>query len=73
MQAQINTFPEDNGIRKFFLGEFVAEEWGENGEDGWAGDELTAETKDGSIHICFDDEIGSQKKPKGFFKKVLGI
>ena len=73
MQAQVTTFSEDKGIRKCFLGQFVAEEWGENGEDGWAGDELTAETKDGSIHICFDHEIGSQEKPKGFFKKVLGI
>jgi hypothetical protein len=62
VQAQITTLSEDKGFIKCFLGEFLAEEWGETGE------EVTAETMDGSIHIWFDDEVGSQEKPKGFFK-----
>jgi hypothetical protein len=64
VQAQITTFSEDKGIRKCFLGEFVAEEYG---EEGWAGDEVTAGTKDRSIYIWFDEV----EKPKGFFQKVF--
>jgi hypothetical protein len=64
VQAQITTFLEDKGIRKCFLGELIAEEYG---EEGWAGDEVTAGTKNGSIYIWFDDEV---EKPKVFFQKV---
>jgi len=43
VKAQIMTFSEDKGTRECFLGEFVAEEWGENsqamtcdcGNEGW--------------------------------------
>ena len=72
VKAQITTFSEDKGTNKCFLGEFVAEEWGENGEEAWGGDEVIAETRDGNIFVWFDDEVGHEK-PKGFFKKVFGI
>ena len=72
VKAQITTFSEDKGTNKCFLGDFVAEEWGENGEEAWGGDEVIAETRDGNIFVWFDDEVGHEK-PKGFFKKVFGI
>jgi len=57
MESSLTRFSDVNGSQVGFLGSLDVTEWqpGMN----WNGDELTLETKDGNVHVYFDDEKSS--------------
>lgn len=58
-------------VQRSFLGHFNPSQW-EIGTP-WEGDELSIETKNGSVHISFDDETRVPgARAHSFVSKLLG-
>ncbi|RXW22758.1 hypothetical protein EST38_g3118 [Candolleomyces aberdarensis] len=77
--SQIQFDTEDGRTRRFFIGDFSAEDFSSG--SNWAGDEVNANTKSGSIKIRFVDEIDPTpstsdagiyypKSTGGFFSRI---
>lgn len=65
-----------NGVHRSFLGQFDASRW--EGDSEWVGDELHAESWNGSVKIFFEDEADASVttkvgKSQGFFGKLFNI
>lgn len=68
MQAHLTVFSELDHVQRSFLGHFNPSQW----DIGvpWEGDELSIDSKNGSVNISFDDE---SQGPRGqsFLSKFL--
>jgi len=60
IKSTLTPFSEENGLQISFLGPLDVTEW--QPWMDWNGDELILETKDGNVHVCFDDEEDSKRK-----------
>ena len=71
VESSLTRFPaEVNGFKISFLGLFDATEW--QPSVNWIGNELTLETKDGSVNVHFDDEENKDAHPqRGFLSKIF--
>ncbi|KAK7046445.1 hypothetical protein R3P38DRAFT_2873838 [Favolaschia claudopus] len=73
LNADLTTFNEVNQTRRCFIGDFA--DWT---EEGWAGDEVSIESSNGSIRLQYDAESPSDAgskgsgKSKGLFARLLG-
>ena len=54
VQAHLTIFSELDYIQRSFLGDFNPSQWDIGSP--WVGDELSIESKNGSVDISFDDE-----------------
>lgn len=74
MKPLVTLFSDIDGMQKSFLGDFDADSIQSAGE--WAGDTLSAEARNGSVRIFFDDEDLPTPVPKveakGFIEKWFG-
>ena len=75
VQTEVTPFSEVGGVQRSFLGHFNPLDF-EHGVE-WEGDELFAETRNGSVRIYFEDEAtpasGSRKPKLGFFERLFGF
>lgn len=55
-------------IYRCFIGDFS--QWT---EDGWEGDELIVEAKNGGVKLQFDDEYLERGTSRGFLARLLGL
>ena len=72
VKMQTHVFSDLRGVQRGFLGAFDTSEW--RGSENWVGDELLAETKNGSVKVFFDDEATTgwgKPKPPSFFSKLF--
>ena len=67
MQAHLTIFSELDHVQRSFLGHFNPSQW-DIGKP-WEGDELSIESKNGSVNVSFDDEMRSQS----FLSKLLSL
>jgi len=68
MQACLTPFSELDGVQRSFLGHFNPSQWDVGVP--WEGDELSVESKNGSVKITFDDE-GQGARGQSFFSKLF--
>jgi len=54
MQAHLTPFSDLDNVQRSFLGHFNPSQWDIGAP--WEGDELSVESKNGSVKISFDDE-----------------
>ena len=71
MKPHVTSFSERNGVQRSFLGHFDPSKW-EIGTP-WEGDELSIETKNGSVRISFDDEGNAQTSRGSVFPFITNI
>lgn len=67
--ARLTTFSEVDGTSKCFIGDYSGM------DDEWHGDEVSAETSNGSIKIFYEDEAAEASKVSktSFFGRLLGL
>ena len=67
MQPHLTTFSEFDHVQRSFLGHFNPSQW----DIGvpWEGDELSIESKNGSVKISYDDE---NRGGQSFLSKLFG-
>jgi len=70
IQPHLTAFSEVDHVQRSFLGHFNPSQW-EIGTP-WEGDELSIETKNGSVKIAFDDESQGTARGQSFFSKLFG-
>jgi len=68
MQAHLTNFSELNRMQRSFLGEFNPSQWDIGAP--WEGDELSIDSKNGSVDISFDDESQGSRGPS-FLSKLF--
>jgi len=65
----LTTFSEINSTRRCFVGDLS--EWVED-EQGWKGDEVAIDTKNGKVNVLYTDEaLTPSGTAKGFFSRVM--
>jgi len=72
------TLSTEDGVRRSFLGGFESTSGENSFQDGkWLGDELHAESRNGSVRICFDNEADSSSSgrfnPFNLFGKLFSL
>ena len=68
MQPHLTIFSELDHVQRSFLGDFNPSQWDLG--TPWDGDELSIESKNGSVNISFDDE-SQGSSGQSFFSKLL--
>lgn len=68
IQTHLTPFSELDHVQRSFLGHFNPSQW----DIGvpWEGDELSIESKNGSVHVSYDDE-GRGSRGGSFLSKLL--
>jgi len=69
MQAHLTIFSELDHVQRSFLGDFNPSQWDIG--TPWEGDELSIESKNGSVNISFDDESQGSRGGQSFLSKLL--
>jgi hypothetical protein len=69
MQAHLTVFSALDHVQRSFLGNFNPSQWDIG--TPWEGDELTIESKNGSVNISFDDESQGAPRGQSFLSKFL--
>ena len=70
MQAHLTVFSELDNVQRSFLGNFNPSQWDIGAT--WEGDELSIDSKNGSVNISFDDESqGSTARGQSFISRLL--
>ena len=67
IMPNLNIFSEVDRLQKSFLGDFKHEEW--TSDEEWQGDELIAETRNGSVKLHYMDE--PLTATPGFFERLF--
>ncbi|TFK41797.1 hypothetical protein BDQ12DRAFT_678516 [Crucibulum laeve] len=72
LSMKLTTFGEVNGKRSCFIGDFSSRV---NGREGWQGDEVVVEVKNGGVKLQYEDDVvGTAIRPQpGFLNKVFGF
>ena len=68
MQAHLKTFSELDHVQRSFLGHFNPSQWDIGSP--WEGDELSIESKNGSVKVSYDDE-SQGARGQSFLSKLL--
>jgi hypothetical protein len=73
VEAELTRFSDVEGVQRSFIGHFEPSHWVQEPGASWEGDELNLESRNGSIHINYVDELDLPPKPKtGFFSRLFG-
>jgi hypothetical protein len=69
MQPHLTNFSELDHVQRSFLGHFNPSQW----DIGvpWDGDELSIESKNGSVSVSFDDESQGTTRGQSFLSRFL--
>lgn len=68
MQSYLTPFSELDHVQRSFLGHFNPSHWDVGVP--WEGDELSIESKNGSVKVSFDDE-GQEARAHSFLSRLL--
>ena len=68
MQTHLTIFSELDHVQRSFLGDFNPSQWDIGAP--WEGDELSIESKNGSVNVSFDDE-SQGSYGQSFISKLL--
>ena len=71
MQSHLTVFSELDHVQRSFLGHFNPSQWDIG--TPWEGDELSIESKNGSVHVSFDDECRGAARGQSFLSKILSL
>lgn len=74
IQSALTRFSCVDGVERGFLGNFEPTEWLQYEATGgtWAGDEMSLETRLGSVNICYVDELDVPEQPRmGLLSRLL--